>query len=125
MAVFGILYYMRYMGEDRNVLYFPELKLVNIILTFLKLLFFVRIFEDYGFLVQMIILCMQDLVPFFMTYLLFLNFFAMCFVVLNCDIDEDVADTPILSRYQLMLLQVYRTALGELSMPGYERSPIW
>ena len=51
MAVFGILYYMRYMGEDRNVLYFPELKLVNIILTFLKLLFFVRIFEDYGFLV--------------------------------------------------------------------------
>lgn len=42
---------MRYIGEDRDVLYFPELKLVNIILTFLKLLFFVRIFEDYGFLV--------------------------------------------------------------------------
>ena len=51
LVVFGILYYMRYMGEDRNVLYFPELKLVNIILTFLKLLFFVRIFEAYGFLV--------------------------------------------------------------------------
>lgn len=51
LFVFGILYYMRYVGDDRNVLYFPELKLVNIILTFLKLLFFVRIFEDYGFLV--------------------------------------------------------------------------
>lgn len=49
---------MRYMNYDRDVLYFPELKLVNIILTFLKLLFFVRIFEEYGFLVQMIILCM-------------------------------------------------------------------
>ena len=107
------------MGEDRNVLYFPELKLVNIILTFLKLLFFVRIFEEYGFLVQMIILCMQDLVPFFMSYLLFLNFFSMCFIVLNCDIDGEIAGTPILTRYQLMVLQVYRTALGELSMPGY------
>ena len=51
LVVFGILYYMRYMGEDRNVLYFPELKLVNIILTFMKTLFYVRIFEDYGFLV--------------------------------------------------------------------------
>lgn len=125
LAVFGILYYMRYMGEDRSVLYFPELKLVNIILTFLKLLFFVRIFEDYGFLVQMIILCMQDLVPFFMTYLLFLNFFSMCFVVLNCDIDGEIESTPILSGYELMLLQVYRTALGELSMPGYKNKEIW
>ena len=125
LTVFGILYYMRYMEQDRNVLYFPELKLVNIILTFLKLLFFVRIFEDYGFLVQMIILCMQDLVPFFMSYLLFLNFFSMCFIVLNCDIDGEIADTPILSRYQLMVLQVYRTALGELSMPGYQDNEIW
>ena len=125
LVVFGILYYMRYMGEDRNVLYFPELKLVNIILTFLKLLFFVRIFEAYGFLVQMIILCLQDLVPFFICYLLFLNFFTMCFIVLQCDIDGEIADVPILNRYSLMLLQVYRTALGELSMPGYKNNAIW
>lgn len=113
------------MELDRNLLFFPELKLVNIILTFMKLLFYVRIFEDYGFLVQMIILCLKDLVPFFMTYLLFLNFFSMCFIVLNCDIDGEISGTLILNRYQLMLLQVYRTALGELSMPGYEENEIW
>lgn len=73
----------------------------------------------------MIILCMQDLVPFFMTYLLFLNFFSMCFVVLNCDIDEEISSTPILGRYELMVLQVYRTALGELSMPGYSEHEFW
>lgn len=49
----------------------------------------------------------------------------MCFIVLNCDIDDEIAETPILSRYQLMVLQVYRTALGELSMPGYKESKFW
>lgn len=49
----------------------------------------------------------------------------MCFIVLNCDIDGEISGTLILNRYQLMLLQVYRTALGELSMPGYEENEIW
>jgi hypothetical protein len=110
---------MRYNNWDRDVLYFPELKLVNIVLTSLKVLFYIRIYPNFGFLVQMIILCMKDLLPFFMTYLLFLNFYSMCFVVLNCDIDGEIAETKVLGYYALMLLQVYRTALGELSMPAY------
>jgi hypothetical protein len=87
------------LGLDRDVEYFAELKLVNIILTSLKFMYYIRIFEDFGFLVQMIILCMKDLVPFFMTYLLFLNFFSMCFIVMNCDIDGEIAGAPVLSQY--------------------------
>lgn len=64
------------------MLYFPELKLVNILLSFIKLLFFIRIFETFGFLIQMVIFVLIDLIPFFFTYLIFLNFFAICFVVL-------------------------------------------
>jgi hypothetical protein len=42
---------MMLLGFDNKVLFFPELKLINIILAFMKILFFIRIYEKYGFLV--------------------------------------------------------------------------
>ena len=74
------------------MLYMPELKLLLIILAFMKLLFFVRIFEQFGFLVQMIILCVVDLIPFIVSYLIFLALFSVCFVVLKMEIDPEVAE---------------------------------
>ena len=63
----------------------------------MKLLFFVRIFEDYGFLVQMILLCVLDLIPFIISYIIFLFIFTICFVVLKMEIDEEVAGAEGLS----------------------------
>lgn len=84
--------------------YMPETKLVLIILAFMKLLFFVRIFEDYGFLVQMILLCVFDLIPFIVSYLIFLFIFTLCFVVLKMEIDPEVVDAQGLSYTQKMFL---------------------
>jgi hypothetical protein len=84
--------------------YMPETKLVLIILSFMKLLFFVRIFEEYGFLVQMILLCVLDLIPFIVSYVLFLMIFTICFVVLKMEIDPEVADAQGMSYTQKMFL---------------------
>ena len=99
--------------------YMPETKLVLIILAFMKLLFFVRIFEDYGFLVQMVLLCVLDLIPFIISYVIFLVIFTICFVVLKMEIDPEVADAQGMNYTQKMFLQVFRTAIGELGMPVY------
>lgn len=81
------------------MVYMPELKMLLILLAFLKLLFFVRIFEEYGFLVQMIRLCVLDLIPFIMSYMIFLMVFTVCFVVLKMEIDPEVAEVQNLSYF--------------------------
>lgn len=97
----------------------PELKLSLIVLAFMKLAFFIRIFEDYGFLVQMILYCIIDLIPFIMSFMIFLVVFSISFVVLRNEIDPDVNEVEGLSYFQKMLLQSFRTSIGELGMPTY------
>jgi hypothetical protein len=89
-VVFSILQYYYSIGQDHSFVYMPEAKLLLILLAFLKLLFFVRIFEEYGFLVQMILLCVLDLIPFIMSYMIFLIVFTVCFVTLKMEIDPEV-----------------------------------
>ena len=86
-------------NKDHSMVYMPELKMLLILLAFLKLLFFVRIFEEYGFLVQMIRLCVLDLIPFIMSYMIFLMVFTVCFVVLKMEIDPEVAEVQNLSYF--------------------------
>lgn len=51
LLVFFIIQYYSSIGQDHSLVYMPEAKMLLILLAFLKLLFFVRIFEEYGFLV--------------------------------------------------------------------------
>lgn len=51
LVIFTVLFYLRMNNVDSQALYYPELKLVNIILAFFKTMFFARIYEDYGILV--------------------------------------------------------------------------
>ena len=118
-AIFLILQYFKFLGKDDSMTYMPETKLGLVILAFMKLLFFVRIFEDYGFLVQMIRLCVLDLIPFIISYIIFLLIFTICFVVLKMEIDPEVVDAQGMNYSQKMFLQVFRTAIGELGMPVY------
>jgi len=68
------------------------LRLLLLTLTMIKLLFFVRIFEEYGFLVSMIQYCIADLIPFLVTYLLFLIITSMVYTVLKAEPDPETAD---------------------------------
>lgn len=119
ILLFTIVYILDHFIENEPPLYMYILTLMNVSLAFIKLLFFIRLFEDFGFLVQLLISCLKELIPFFILYIIFLLFFAMCFEVLRVDVDGEIEQTPALTHFQLILLGVYRTALGELSMPGY------
>jgi len=99
LVVFSVLQYYGSINKDHSMVYMPETKMLLILLAFLKLLFFVRIFEEYGFLVQMIRLCVLDLIPFIMSYMIFLMVFTVCFVVLKMEIDPEVAEVENLSYF--------------------------
>ena len=97
-----------------------ELKLCIVVLGFFKIMFFIRIFEEYGFFVQMIKLCLADLTPFMVCYFAFMYMFVICFSILDMEIDDEVAGAKGLSYEEYVFLQVYRTSIGELAMPGYK-----
>ena len=97
------LQYFTY-GKDDAGLFIPELKLLLILMSFVKLLFFIRIFEAYGFLVQMIMYCIIDLIPFIMSYMIFLFIFSICFVVLNMEIDGEVDGAEGLNYFMKTML---------------------
>lgn len=86
--IFLVIQYLKFLGIEHDAKEVPAVRLSLIILAFLKLLFFVRIFEQYGFLVQMIILCLQDLIPFIVSYIMFLFIFTICFMVLQMETDS-------------------------------------
>lgn len=82
----------------------PELQLLLVILSFFKLFFFIRIYEDLGFLVQMIHACIIDLQPFVATYISFWFMFSIGFLVLNLEIDPEVKDAQGISHFQKLVL---------------------
>jgi len=87
---FNGLLIVKLTGMEEGVIFIPELKVLMMTTGFMKLLFFIRIFERYGFLVQMIFYCVSDLIPFIIAWLTFLIIFSICFIVLNMEIDEEV-----------------------------------
>ena len=68
--------------------FFPELKLLIVILSFVKLMSYIRIFENFGFLVQMIIFCVRDLIPFLCFYFMCLFVFTISGQVLGMEPDS-------------------------------------
>jgi len=54
----------------------------------MKLLFFMKIFEEYGFLVQMIILSILDVRPFMAFFIIWVLFFTLIFRVMQMEYDE-------------------------------------
>eukprot|EP00356_Strombidium_inclinatum_P014125 CAMPEP_0170507790 /NCGR_PEP_ID=MMETSP0208-20121228/60143_1 /TAXON_ID=197538 /ORGANISM="Strombidium inclinatum, Strain S3" /LENGTH=67 /DNA_ID=CAMNT_0010790251 /DNA_START=336 /DNA_END=539 /DNA_ORIENTATION=- len=57
-------------------------------MTFLKMLFFMKIFSDYGFLVQMIYLSFLDMGPFMAFFSLWVLFFTIEFKVLGFEFED-------------------------------------
>lgn len=83
LGVYTFMCTLRIMGFDNQLLFYPELKLLNIILAFMKLLFFIRIYEQFGFLVSMIFSCVLALQNFLISYIVFLLVISVCYVVLQ------------------------------------------
>jgi hypothetical protein len=97
----------------------PELKIVLVMLSLVKLLFFLRVFEEYGFLVQIIMVCCIDLIPFITFYMIFLFMFSITFVVLNMEVDDANNESKHIGFFEKMLLETFRSAIGEVGLPKY------
>ena len=110
---------MNRVGAEDKLPFIPMLKLALVIASFMKLMYYMRIFEDFGFLIQMIIFCMKDLVPFIIFFAIFNFIFIICFSVIKMGIDPEVDEAPFDSYFMKTALQAFRTTYGELGVPTY------
>jgi hypothetical protein len=67
--------------EDGHMLELT-LNLISLIQAFSKALSFVRLSDDFGFLVRMIGLTIQELVPFLLFFFLYTIFFSIAYMIL-------------------------------------------
>ena len=95
--VFQTYVQLKFKGIDDTEGIFPELKLLIFIMAFAKVMFFVRIFENIGFLINMVRYCLIDLVPFILSFITLLFVFSICFVVLKMEIDPEVNESKGIS----------------------------
>ena len=70
--------------EDGHMLELT-LNLISLIQAFSKALSFVRLSDDFGFLVRMIGLTIQELVPFLLFFFLYTIFFSIAYMILQID----------------------------------------
>lgn len=119
--IFMICFLFNYIGIDDNSPFMPEVRLVLVILSLIKLLFFLRVFEEYGFLIQIIMSCCIDLIPFITFYMIFLFMFSITFVVLEMEIDFENDQTEHMGFFVKMLLETFRSSIGEVGLPKYSR----
>lgn len=75
-------------AETRNAV-MAILSLIVVLQLFIKILYFIRLFDDLGFLVQMVNQTIQDVAPFTTYMFLYIIFFAMCQKVLRIEYDSD------------------------------------
>jgi hypothetical protein len=88
-TIFSIIFLFNQFGIEDTFVVMPEMRIILVILSLIKLLFFLRVFDKYGFLVQIISSCCIDLIPFIMFYMIALFMFSIIFVVLNMEIDVE------------------------------------
>lgn len=92
---------------------------VVLVQSFLKLLFFLRLYEGLGSLVQMLITTIQELLNFTIFLLISVTFFAFSFRILGVDFSAD--DYPNVPNFVVTFMTTYRNSIGDIQAPGYSR----
>lgn len=59
-----------------------------------KILQYIRFREEYSFFVQMLFQTIRELIPFFLSFLLFLVIFGLFYFIMQCDTDDWGTDYP-------------------------------
>jgi hypothetical protein len=94
--------------------------MILIVLTYLKTLHFVSIFDEFGFFLKMLEICTYDLYPFIISFVGFGLFFAIIYAVLNVEIDDEIiGGLDGLGYFGLLFLSVWRNGLSKIGYPRY------
>lgn len=116
--VYVILRFIFNFQQEKNFLEII-ITLFVIVFGFVKTLFFVRIYEDYGFLVQMVGMTVLELVPFMVFFSFWIIFFTVCFQTLGVQINNDDSEYPNVALFAKYFLMTYRNSIGDISTPHY------
>ena len=89
--IFLTLMFMQFLYPNNNEESIFQMLLMCILImqVFMKILFFMKVFADYGFLVQMIGLSILDLGPFLAFFALWVLFFTIEFKILGWEYEEE------------------------------------
>lgn len=93
------------------------LKTLLVCLALNKIMYFLRIFDEYGFLVKMIGLTFSDMIPFSTFFFINVVFFMMLSQVLRLGLD-DIAYPDINGIFGALLV-AFRTSIGDIGEPDY------
>jgi len=95
------------------------LELTILICSFIKLLYFLRIFEQFGFLVQMVAKTCKEVLPFMAFFMLWIFFFTISSIILGSDIKDKDDEYPKVNWFLAWLIQIYRNSIGDINTPDY------
>ena len=85
-----------------------------IIFAFTKILYFLRVFESFGFLVQMVGITIIKLIPFLVFFLLWVLLFTVNFQILRAEVKDEDNDYMNLAGFWKFFFMSYRNAIGDL-----------
>ena len=89
------------------------------VLSFLKMIYFLRIYEEFGHLIQMLTNCIKDISVFLVFLITWILVYAMMLDMMDANFDD--GDYPDLNTIAITLLQMYRNSIGDISAPLYTR----
>ena len=87
----------------------------------MKVMFFVRVFEQYGFLTTMVGKTIVDAVPFMIFFFMFVLFFSTVVMILELDIDPLDKSYPGMLDGIRITVQTYRNSIGDITTPNYSK----
>ena len=99
------------------------MKIWLIVLTFLKFVHLLNVYEEFGFFIKMVTMSLFDLRPFIISYIFFCNFFVILYAVMEVEIDDELltdGSRYSLGYYGLLFLAVWRNSVGKLGLPNVE-----
>lgn len=99
---------------------------ILIVTTFIKFLSLARIFNNFSFIVKMLIIVISEIVPFILLFLLFIIAFAFCMMILDIHFEEDDPDNPYSGLGHLAYpLFIFRTSLGDIDVDVFKQLTPW
>lgn len=119
------------------------LYIIALIQAFTKGLSFLRIFDEFGFLVKMIGITLSELIPFINIFFVFTLYFGIAFMIMDIEIDTSVPDSseppqysydqmsnyklsaplryPGINKTMAFLIYSFRNSIGDLATPSYDK----
>lgn len=105
---------------DRELEISQSIKLFLIMLTFFKTLHFIVVYEELGFFIDMLFTCVWGLRDFALSYVIFGFMFAIIYMTIGAETDDELAPAVGLGNFGRLYLLVWRQGVGKLGLVKYD-----